>query len=200
MCRTRSARIAAGLLAPVLALLLTAGCAAPARRTRPPDTPAAAPVRAPEGGEVESSPQTVAPAAPSPGPVSAPGRESHPSSRAAGPVPEGSPTTRPAAPSGEPLPEPAPPALPSYVRVLERFDPQEPARVHVEISSARRLVIETDNVQRLRIDRARLPMATHRSIVLRLDGQGIEWTPRSTVREFQRSPNGVWSAVRDGGK
>ena len=89
-----------------------------------------------------------------------------------------------------------PPDLPDYITVLERFQTDEPARVELAITSPERLVIDTQNVRRLRVDRQRLPMNTRRSIVLRLDGQGIEWTADSDVSEFERSVNGEWTPAR----
>jgi hypothetical protein len=88
------------------------------------------------------------------------------------------------------------PELPEYIRVMERFRADEPADVQVEITSPTRLVIRTRNVRKLWIDRDRLPMETGQSLVLQLDGQGIEWTARSKVRQFERSANGDWSGTR----
>jgi len=87
------------------------------------------------------------------------------------------------------------PDLPDYVRVLARFRPDEPPDVRIEITSPTRLVVRTRNVRKLWIDRDRLPMETGQSLVLQLDGQGIEWTAGSTVREFERSINGDWTGT-----
>ncbi|MGD8453117.1 MAG: hypothetical protein PVJ57_14965 [Phycisphaerae bacterium] len=106
-------------------------------------------------------------------------------------------TTQPATEltPGEAAEPPEP--LPDYIRVLERYDASEPARVHYEITSPHRLALETFNVRRLRIERRGLPMATSGSLALRLDGQVIEWTADSTVVEFERSANGVWVGVHE---
>ena len=93
--------------------------------------------------------------------------------------------------------EPPVPELPEYVRVLERFDPGQKADVRIELTPPRRLAIDTQNVQRLWIDRDALPLARYRSIILQLDGQGIEWTPQSSTTMFERSVNGVWAPVKE---
>lgn len=90
---------------------------------------------------------------------------------------------------------PAEPVLPAYLKLLERFDPQQPARVSVVDVSDHRLVIDTLNVRRLHIDRSKLPFTVRRSVVLVLDRQGIEWRVSSSASEFVRSTNGAWSAA-----
>ena len=112
-------------------------------------------------------------------------------------------TTAPSAPETAAVVPPAtsqsaelPPPIPDYLKVLELYDDNEPAYVNVQITSERRLQIDTRNVRLMRIDRQRLPMNTRQSIVLRLDGQGIEWTARSKTEEFERSINGDWSPSR----
>jgi hypothetical protein len=67
----------------------------------------------------------------------------------------------------------------------------------VDASSPERLVIDTHNVRRILIDRERAPLLLNRSVVLRLDGQGIEWTADSRTRVFERSINGEWGAARE---
>ena len=163
-----------------LALLPMVGCASAPRRNEPAPPP---PVVEPETPTDESPPLPVAPA---------PMKPSEPSQPAGPPA-----ATRPPeqAPPVEP-PEEAPPPLPHYIRVLERFDNTEPAQVQYELVPPRRLLIETRNVSRLRILRNELPLAIHRSIVLRLDDQGIEWTRSSTATVFERSVNGVWSPLK----
>ncbi|MBU0638766.1 MAG: hypothetical protein KKB50_07875 [Planctomycetes bacterium] len=86
--------------------------------------------------------------------------------------------------------------IPDYVTVLERFQRGDPVTVHAQTTAPVRLVIETENVRRLRIDRRLLKLDRNGSIVLRLDGQGIEWTPRWQTVEFERSPSGAWTPVK----
>jgi len=134
-------------------------------------------------------------------------------SKAAEPPGPSTPPASPPAEKPEPAPQPAEPTeaatdaraseprpepeLPAYLRVLERFDPDREMDVRIELTPPRRLAIDTRNVRRLWIDRAALPLAHHRSIVLQLDGQGIEWTPQSTTSVFERSVNGVWAPARE---
>lgn len=130
-----------------------------------------------------------------------PASERKPHSRPAAekPTPALSPTEGEAAPrpaTTQPATAPAEPELPEYLTLVARFDAQQPVRVQVISAEGRRLVLDTHNVSRLRIDRAQVPVQRDRSIVLLLDGQGIEWLASSKVVEFERSENGVWRPVR----
>ena len=94
---------------------------------------------------------------------------------------------------GEKPPEPE---LPKYLKVMSLYDRGHSAEVDIRIEPGNRLILDTRNVQRIRIDRAELPLNPDRSIVLRLDGQGIEWRADSEVSVFERSPNGYWAPVK----
>ena len=117
------------------------------------------------------------------------------------PTPSGEPPPAPtttSAPVTRAVPEPAAtePEPPEWVTILARFDPHERARVRVHTEAGNQLVLETRNVQRLRIDRDLVPLDHRRSISLQLDGQGIEWRVKSEVCEFERTVNGEWQAVK----
>lgn len=92
--------------------------------------------------------------------------------------------------------QPAEPELPKYLKVTSLYDRKQAADVRIRIEPGNRLILDTRNVQRIRIDRSALPLQPDRSIVLRLDGQGIEWRADSQVTEFERSANGDWSPVK----
>lgn len=164
--------------ATVVALIALTGCAAPPRREPPAGS-------APAGEGPSTS-------APGPAPV-APGPQ-HPAGVAPAPTPAPVPPAE-QSPGPAIVPADTPPELPDYLAVLERFHPGEPIRVKAEPAAPDRLVIETRNVSRLRIERNLLPLRSDRSIVLRLDGQAMEWLAGSSVSEFERSINGVWTAV-----
>jgi hypothetical protein len=189
MTQDRFCRTAMMALAGLCALLLLAGCEGP-RRTA---SPAGEPPRDVQGETPPAPPVALAPAtAPSAPPAIALKLEE--------PQPENPPPPAPAPEAVQPPQAPAAPAeqeLPPYLQVVERIRPLEPAEVHVDASSPERLVIETRNVRRIRIDREHAPLALNRSVVLRLDGQGIEWTADSRAREFERSVNGEWGAARE---
>jgi len=102
--------------------------------------------------------------------------------------------TQPTAPASQP--SAAGPELPEYLTIVERFKPAERAAAQVTTETGNRLVIDTRNVRRLRIDRDRVPLNQRRSIALLLDGQGLEWLPHSKVVEFERSVNGGWTPVK----
>lgn len=88
------------------------------------------------------------------------------------------------------------PELPEYLTIVERIEPQERATAEARVEPGNRLVIETRNVRRLRVERDKVPLNLRRSIALELDTQGIEWLARSTAVEFERSVNGEWTAVK----
>jgi hypothetical protein len=104
------------------------------------------------------------------------------------------PATNPA--ETEAGPPPAAEADPDYLVVVARYKEHERAKASARIEPGNRLVVETYNVRRLHIDREKLALDRRRSISLQLDGQGIEWTPRSSIVEFERSINGLWEPVK----
>jgi type IV secretory pathway VirB10-like protein len=93
-------------------------------------------------------------------------------------------------------PEEPEPTTPRYLAIVEQVRPDQDATVRPTIVSPTKLELETDNVKRLRITREGLPLARNRSIVLRIDGQGIEWTPNYLAVELERSSAGIWEVVR----
>jgi hypothetical protein len=129
-------------------------------------------------------------AAPQPAP---PGEQEQPSGR---PATADEATTDPAQPIDMDVPEEPQPEMPPYVEIVEQIKPAEPTFVNAEIVSPTKLVIETDNVRVLRITREGVPLARNRSIVLRIDDQGIEWTRKYIAVELERSPAGEWTVVR----
>jgi len=88
--------------------------------------------------------------------------------------------------------------LPRYLEVLERYDDSARAVVRARLERPAKLEIQTDNVKRLRITRARLPLTSTRSTVLRIDDQVFEWLQRSDEVVLERSRNGIWSPIKQG--
>ena len=88
------------------------------------------------------------------------------------------------------------PPLPPFLAVVEEINPTDRSTVNATITPPRKLALETDNVKRLRLTRERLPLARNRSIVLQIDGQGIEWTAKHIAIELERSSAGEWTVVR----
>lgn len=93
-------------------------------------------------------------------------------------------------------PEKPEPKTPRYVSIVERIDSARHAKVHATIEAPRKLELSTENVKCLRLTREGLPLTRNLSIVLRIDGQGIEWTPRYVAVELERSSAGAWTVVR----
>jgi hypothetical protein len=182
VCRAR--RLPALLLG--LAVLTAAGCQsrqmAPPAVQPPPRSEPARPAPHPAPPSERPAPPAVAAAPPaSPAPAQPP----VPPPTATTPPP----AAPPAAASAEPVPE--------YVEVLELIDPGGATRVRAQTDPPARLVVETENVQRLRLRRARLSLARDRSVALKLDGQMFEWTRATPIVEFARSANGTWAVASD---
>ncbi len=113
------------------------------------------------------------------------------------PAPQSQPEPSPAATQPtETQPAPPEPKLPEYMTIVARFHAADRAHLEVRTEPNNRLIIDTRNVRRLHIDRAKLPLDKNRRIILLLDGQGIEWLARSPVSDFARSPNGEWLPVK----
>jgi hypothetical protein len=150
----------------------------------------------PSRGGSAPSPQPPPAAPPAPGTATQPAPASQPAPTPPSPqVATSAPAEPPASPHA-PGPEAQTQELPDYIEVLERYHPAEAARVSVQLDSPRRLIIDTQNVRRLRIDRNKLPLSKRGHIILRLDEQGIEWRAGSSTDEFERSVNGDWTPVK----
>lgn len=89
-----------------------------------------------------------------------------------------------------------PSPIPDYLTVLERTNARTPVSVTGQTVGRSRLVIETRNVRRLRINRGKLTFSAGRSIAMRLDGQVFELRARTDWVEMERSRNGEWSPVK----
>jgi hypothetical protein len=108
--------------------------------------------------------------------------------------PEESASTPPATIDMDTPEEPAP-VPPSYMSIVEEIDPVKRSIVYTTIEPPRTLELTTENVKRIRLTREGLPLARHGSLVLRIDGQGIEWTRKYVAVELERSSAGEWSVV-----
>ena len=175
--------------------LLLAGCdAAPPASSRGaatrPTPSGAAPAEKPAAklptGDADKPAEPVAPPPPPAPPAAAP---TTPESQSR------TETSRPASQPPEPPPPPEPP-VPGYIQIIEKFDPKARTVAQATAASGQQLDIMTQNVKRMRIDRDRVPVDKTRSIALMLDGQPLEWLPRSKVEAFERSINGRWQPVK----
>jgi hypothetical protein len=92
-------------------------------------------------------------------------------------------------------PEKPEPKTPRYLAIVEQVDADQDAKVQATIRPPTGLELETENVKRLRITREGLPLVQNRSIVLRIDGQGIEWTRHYVAVELERSSAGTWTVI-----
>ncbi|MBN1344354.1 MAG: hypothetical protein JXQ73_16825 [Phycisphaerae bacterium] len=74
-----------------------------------------------------------------------------------------------------------------------------PAKAIGLIAQPRKLIVTTDNVKIINIILPKAGVPSNKSVVLRIDNQGIEITGRyGPVRRFERSVQGVWSAKPKG--
>lgn len=81
------------------------------------------------------------------------------------------------------------------IEQLEKAD--TPATAVGIIAGPRKLIVETDNVKRIKILLAKAGLPINKSVVLRIDNQGIEITGRrGPVAVFERSLQGVWSGAK----
>ena len=92
-------------------------------------------------------------------------------------------------------PEQARPPIPRFISITEEVDPQLLSSVDVSVLPPRKLELKTENIRRLRLTREGLPLTKNASIVLQIDGQGIEWTSRYIAVELERSPTGIWTVI-----
>lgn len=92
-------------------------------------------------------------------------------------------------------PETSEPRTPRYLAIVEQIQADQDAAIRATIHPPTKLELETNNIKRLRITREGLPLAQNRSIVLRIDGQGIEWTQQYIAVELERSSAGIWTVV-----
>jgi hypothetical protein len=181
-------------------MLLALGAAAcqnpepPIQATRPAAGPPQPPPRAP-ARELAAEPERGAgsersSAAPQPAPSAAP-------PVASGNAPASNAPPQPAAPGPPPQEgsDPSSNVTPPYARILKEIDPRGRTQLVTGVSKPRTLSIDTTNVQRLLVTREGLPLARNRSVVLRIDGKGIEWTPKYESLELERSSSGDWQVV-----
>jgi cytoskeletal protein RodZ len=112
-------------------------------------------------------------------------------------TPPGQETADATAPSIEiDVPEEPKPELPRYLEIIEEIDPAREPSIEATVAPPQKLELNTRNVKLLRLTREGLPLTRNRSIVLQIDGQGIEWTPKYVAVELERSPAGAWTVVR----
>ena len=114
---------------------------------------------------------------------------------------QGKPVVTPQAESVKPSVRPSRPND-SWIIFREAFDSKKDASCEMEWTGGNRLVVKTENIQRLTIDMTQLPSGAPRKGPwnLQIDGQGIEITGFSPkegytgkIRDLVRSKNGIWS-------
>ncbi|MFO0838975.1 MAG: hypothetical protein U1D55_10660 [Phycisphaerae bacterium] len=146
---------------------------------------AAAPAQSASGGSPAATPLQPTSAAKSPAQSATPGTRSP---RTENLQPQAATPSKPAASESQGVDKPSP-HVPEYVTILDRA-PRFGFEAQTSGSSV--LTITSENVRRIRLDRALIPLDRTHSITIRIDGYGIEWTPRRERVELERSPNGAW--------
>jgi len=119
------------------------------------------------------------------------------------PTPVARPAEEPSQPVESPPSPPQPqleptravPELPPYLEITESL-PGAAAKIESTLPAPNAIELKTDGVKRLRLLRSEWPHRVATSIAVRIDKQGIEWTPRYAVLELERRDNGDWAIVR----
>jgi len=99
------------------------------------------------------------------------------------------------APASQAASRPALPKLPAYLEILSTVHERIGARVDVVKAEEDVLSLTTENVARLRVLRNELPFTPGRSVIVRIDGQAIEWSVRGESVELTRGRTGAWTAA-----
>ncbi len=82
-----------------------------------------------------------------------------------------------------------------YIEAKDEAD--QPASAIGRVAGKRKLVVKTENVRYIQINLPKAGMPAKRSVILKIDGQGIEITGRyGPIGRFERSKQGVWEANR----
>jgi hypothetical protein len=85
-----------------------------------------------------------------------------------------------------------------WVQVMKFFNGEDKATVEAVWSGGNRITVDTANVQYLSLDLGQLPVNRRKSVILRLDGHGIQLSNQHwPVVEFERGQAGTWHRVRD---
>ncbi|UCG31701.1 MAG: hypothetical protein JSU68_08530 [Phycisphaerales bacterium] len=85
-----------------------------------------------------------------------------------------------------------------WVQVMKFFNEGDKAGVEATWEGGNRITVDSHNVQYLSLDLGQLPVNRGKSVILRLDGHGIQLSSRHwPVVEFERGQAGTWSLVRD---
>jgi len=109
--------------------------------------------------------------------------------------------------SRRPPPDAAPAAVPykpkrpvnSWIVFREAYKPLKDATCKADWTGGNRLEVDTENINRITLDLARLPAGAPRRGPwnLQIDGQGIEITGRrGRIMDLVRSRNGRWTVDR----
>jgi hypothetical protein len=85
-----------------------------------------------------------------------------------------------------------------WVQVMKFFNEGDKAGVEARWEEGNRITLDTHNVRYLSLDLGQLPVDRRKSVILRLDGHGIQLSGRHwPVVEFERGQAGTWRLVRD---
>lgn len=108
---------------------------------------------------------------------------------AAEPAPPATPPRHPEPPEPVELP-------PDFIHVVGEAADAGESNMKVRLLQPNELIVDTQNVGKLQLDRRELPLETRGSVVLRVDGQTIEWRPDTVLLELTRSEQGAWRVTR----
>lgn len=88
---------------------------------------------------------------------------------------------------------------PGWLKVTELADTDTMATCKGEFPERNRIIVDTENVSRLRLHIGHLPLAARKRIVLRIDDQGIELSHKKRAYVFlERRSTGEWVVDKSG--
>lgn len=105
--------------------------------------------------------------------------------------PSSGPATTQSTATTKPADDADDPKLPPFIKILERSG-TGPARIEVIVDGDQRITLKTTNVAKFRITRKESPLAKDRSVALRIDTVGVEWTRARQTLILQRTSTGDW--------
>ncbi len=189
-------------LATLIGLALVAACVIGCQSAQPRES-AAEPREEPAQPPASASPANRAPPAatdsPSARSIEPQSTPAPAESRAAAIEPAAEEPARPPEPAVEPdRPAVQPAALesPPGTTILAVAGPSHPPAVTLEARPPRTLKLTTDNVQRMRLSRAALPLGdAPGSLVVHIDGSGIEFRDSFDWIIVERTVTGAWIIV-----
>ena len=183
-----------GALCLALSLVVCGGCRDRARQE--PLGSAPAETSAPQ--PAATAPVTVAPLPARSAPAIKPPAATQPAARTqpAATLPASTYDSRPPYPVQLHVRSPAD-EQPGWLKIVELVDGDRPATASGTFPEKNRIVVDTGNVQQIRVHVGHLPLARKKRVVLQIDGQAMELSRQRDFTTLKRRPTGEWVVARE---